>query len=65
MRDGEGVRTQRQARHFVALIRRADMADIPEEYLDLLEEEFATVATLLPDGNLHRRIGRKAILATR
>jgi hypothetical protein len=41
------------------------MADIPEEYLDLLEEEFATVATLLPDGNLHRRIGRKAILATR
>jgi PPOX class probable F420-dependent enzyme len=30
------------------------MADIPEEYLDLLDEEFATVATLLPDGNLHQ-----------
>jgi PPOX class probable F420-dependent enzyme len=32
------------------------MSEIPEDYLDLLDEEFATVATLLPDGNLHQTV---------
>jgi PPOX class probable F420-dependent enzyme len=32
------------------------MAEIPEAYQDLLDEEFATVATLLPDGNLHQTV---------
>lgn len=38
------------------MIREADMAEIPEEYLDLLDEEFATVATLLPDGTPHQTV---------
>lgn len=32
------------------------MSEIPAEYQDLLDEEFATVATLLPDGNPHQTV---------
>lgn len=32
------------------------MAEIPSEYEDLLDGEFGTVATLLPDGNLHQTV---------